>query len=423
LSSPLLEVRGLSKKYCRDLKRSFFYGLGDLARQATGLTRGRGKALRRQEFWALEDVSFKLERGESLGIVGPNGAGKTTLLKILAGLIKPDRGDVIVRGRIVPLFARGAGFSKILSGHENIALNLLLLGLSPQEVEERSQAILDFAEIPTDALAAPLKTYSSGMSARLGFACAVYSYPDLLLVDESLGVGDLRFRAKCLRWLNEKRKDGLSVVMVSHSMGNILHNTERGLYMKRGRIVANDSTAAITALYEEDQLFSSHFTETSSHASESLCVSGADNVRCTNVTTGKTMRVWIALPTEIGERVELTIEEIPRRLGVVFQASYPIPSGPSTKLGIEFPELGLVGGVYRLRARIVGKTGTVAEHSTGLRVISSAMLSQNIFYQPSRWISAIETKPASESPNFVRELSSERQPLGNLHISSLEQNR
>ncbi len=177
----VLSVEGVSKKFCRDLKRSLFYGVQDIAGELTGV-RQKSDRLRNKEFWALDNVSFELRKGEALGLVGKNGSGKSTLLRIIAGLIKPDLGTVKVTGRVAPLIALGAGFNPILTGRENIYANMSILGLSTKEIDEKFDDVVEFAEIG-EAIDAPVQTYSSGMAARLGFASAIHTEPDILLIE------------------------------------------------------------------------------------------------------------------------------------------------------------------------------------------------------------------------------------------------
>jgi lipopolysaccharide transport system ATP-binding protein len=214
-SEVLVACEGISKKFCRNLKKSLWYGVKDgISEIITGQSSAE---LRKDEFWALKDISFELRRGECLGLLGRNGAGKTTLLKILSGLIKPDQGTVSLKGKSGGLIALGAGFNGILSGRENIRVNGSILGYSRDEIEERMQEIVDFAEIP-DFIDAPVNTYSSGMSVRLGFAiAAILTKPDVLLLDEVLAVGDIGFIIKCLNAVR-KMMDNSAVIFVSHNM-------------------------------------------------------------------------------------------------------------------------------------------------------------------------------------------------------------
>ena len=249
-SEVVVSVKGVSKKFCRDLKSSLFYGVQDIATELIGGQRESDK-LRQKEFWALNDVSFELRRGEAVGLVGPNGSGKTTLLRIISGLIRPDTGSVEVNGRLAPLIALGAGFNPILTGRENIYANMSILGVSKKEIDERFQDVVDFAEIG-EAIDAPVQSYSSGMAARLGFASAIHTNPEILLIDEVLAVGDMRFRIKCYRRLAKLREQGTSFVLVSHDPNSILSVCDLGVYLLRGEVIATGDTHLIMKKYEED---------------------------------------------------------------------------------------------------------------------------------------------------------------------------
>ncbi len=246
----VLSVNGVSKRFCRDLKRSLLYGVQDIALELSGL-RQQASTLRPREFWALDRVSFQVRRGESIGLIGKNGSGKSTLLRIIAGLIKPDMGEVEVRGRVAPLIALGAGFNPVLTGRENIFANMSILGLTRREILDRLDEVIDFAEIG-DALDSPVQTYSSGMAARLGFACAIYTKPDILLIDEVLAVGDVRFRCKCYRMLNELQRQGTSFVLVSHNANSILGVCESGVYINQGKLIATGAVERVITQYESD---------------------------------------------------------------------------------------------------------------------------------------------------------------------------
>lgn len=260
----VISVENVSKKFCRDLKRSLFYGVQDIAIELTGGTR-KSDRLRKNEFWALSNVSFELHRGEALGLVGSNGAGKSTILRVISGLIKPDTGRVKVKGRVAPLIALGAGFNPILSGRENIYANMSILGLPTAEIEKRFDEVVEFAEI-ADAIDAPVQTYSSGMAARLGFACAVHIEPDILLIDEVLAVGDVKFKMKCHRKLSQLRKKGTAFILVTHNSHSILNICENSIYLKKGQLISSGDTEKVIRKYEED-----------------LCLSGKENALGTMV--------------------------------------------------------------------------------------------------------------------------------------------
>ena len=245
----VLSVQGVSKKFCRSLKRSLFYGVQDIASELVGVRKDNNQ-LRQKEFWALQDVSFELKRGESLGLVGANGSGKTTLLRIISGLIKPDRGSVKITGKVAPLIALGAGFNPILTGRENIYVNMSILGLSKEEIDERFDEVVDFAEIG-DAIDAPVQTYSSGMAARLGFACAIHTDPDILLIDEVLAVGDIKFRVKCYRRLVKLLENNTSFILVSHNPHSILGICNYSVYLNKGILITWDNTNLVMSEYQK----------------------------------------------------------------------------------------------------------------------------------------------------------------------------
>jgi len=247
----VLSIKNVSKRFCRDLKRSLLYGVQDIAGEVFGAQR-QDVQLRKGEFWALKDVNLELRRGEALGLVGANGAGKTTLLRIVSGLITPDHGSVEVKGRVAPLIALGAGFNPILTGRENVYVNMSILGLSQQEIEDRFDEVVEFAEIG-EAIDAPVQTYSSGMAARLGFASAIFTKPDILLIDEVLAVGDMKFRVKCYRHLATLRKTS-SFILVSHDSNSILAVSSSVSYLKKGKLIASGEPKEIVRLYESQLL-------------------------------------------------------------------------------------------------------------------------------------------------------------------------
>jgi lipopolysaccharide transport system ATP-binding protein len=249
-SDILVSVEHVSKKFCRDLKQSMVYGCKDVVTELCGGDR-QSQVLRPKEFWAVQDVSFQLRRGEALGLVGTNGAGKSTLLRIISGLIMPDAGKVKVRGRLAPLIALGAGFNPILTGRENIYANMAILGLSTAEIQDRFQDVIEFSGIG-DAIDAPVITYSSGMAARLGFSCAIYVQPDVLLIDEVLAVGDVKFRMKCHKKLADLQAQGTAFVLVSHNSHTILNVCDTSIYLSKGQLVVAGRTETVICKYEED---------------------------------------------------------------------------------------------------------------------------------------------------------------------------
>jgi lipopolysaccharide transport system ATP-binding protein len=237
----LVKVHRVSKKFCRDLKKSLWYGAKDVVNELNpfGKSRtseySRTETLRPAEFWANKDISFELRRGECLGLIGRNGAGKTTLLKMLNGLIKPDTGSIEMKGRVGALIALGAGFNPILTGRENILVNGSILGLNKNEISEKIEGIIDFAEI-REFIDAPVQSYSSGMQVRLGFAVATALNPDILILDEVLAVGDAAFRAKCYARLSEIAANA-AIIFVSHNMEQVGQICNKAVVMKSGILV------------------------------------------------------------------------------------------------------------------------------------------------------------------------------------------
>ena len=246
-----VSVRNVSKKFCKTLRRSMAYGIADLSRNLAGLKPDTAR-LRKGEFWALDDVSFELRRGEVLGLIGSNGSGKTTLLRLVAGIFPPDRGDIAMRGRVGALIALGAGFHPHMTGRENTYLNATILGMSHSEIEEKFDEIADFAEIG-DFIDAPVSTYSSGMRVRLGFSIAINIDPEILLVDEVLAVGDVSFREKCMRRIDDIRSSDKAVLFVTHSLYQVEALCDRAIWLERGRVVANGAASEVVRRYLDAQ--------------------------------------------------------------------------------------------------------------------------------------------------------------------------
>jgi lipopolysaccharide transport system ATP-binding protein len=229
----VLEVDNVSKKYCVDLRQLRRYGLHDIVKVMLGI-RNSNETLRPGEFWAVHNVSFSMKKGESLGLIGLNGAGKSTLLKMIKGLIIPDAGKISIKGEVGALIELGAGFHPMLSGRENIFIKGALLGKSKEEMDAVYEKIVEFAELG-DFIEAPLKSYSSGMHVRLGFAIAIFMKPDILLLDEVLAVGDFKFRQKCLEKIN-RIKETTATIFVSHSMDTISLFCAKAIVLEKGRI-------------------------------------------------------------------------------------------------------------------------------------------------------------------------------------------
>lgn len=406
-SEVILSVDGLSKKFCRDLKQSLVYGVQDIASELVGARR-KGSTLRPKEFWALQDVSFQLRRGEALGLVGKNGSGKSTLLRVISGLIKPDRGQVEVRGRVAPLIALGAGFNPVLTGRENIYANMSILGLTRQEIENCFDRVLDFAEI-SDAIDAPVQSYSSGMAARLGFACAIHTEPDILLIDEVLAVGDLKFRAKCYRRLAELKNRGVAFVLVSHSSNSILSKCESAMYLSKGKLIMSGDASVVTRRYENDLFLEGAPPVTGELQRKQRSLHESPGLDVTGVSFRDRRGHKVTVPIS-GEKAELCIQckvrqriadtnmvvSIRERVGegdkilvlstLHDKTPFSVSAG-ANEIRVEFPYLGLRPGSYLLDLHIYQGSyvllDSIQEFSFAVEGLGS--MSECSFYQPRRW--------------------------------------
>ena len=243
VSDNAVEVVGVSKRY----------RFPSLGRQATLKDVVVRRVVREGRYGvvdALDDVTFTVPRGQTLGIVGVNGSGKSTLLRILAGISKPDRGEVRVRGTIAPLLALGAGFNPYFTGRENALIELLSLGLSRAQALGELDSVITFSELG-DFIDAPMRTYSAGMSMRLAFAAAIRVDPDILLIDEVLAVGDERFAAKCTQWLEGFRSRGKTAILVTHSSSAVTTHCDLALWLREGRVAAYGDKIDVVRAYVE----------------------------------------------------------------------------------------------------------------------------------------------------------------------------
>lgn len=208
------------------------------------------RELRYSEFWALKDISFQVEKGQRLGILGLNGAGKSTLLKVIAGVLKPTVGKVTKYGTIVPLLELGAGFDKQYTGAENIYLYGAVLGYSKTFIDQKFKEIVEFSELG-DFINVPIKNYSSGMKARLGFSIATVVEPEILILDEVLSVGDAKFRKKSEAKIKSMFEKDITVLFVSHNLAQVRRLCDHAVIIERGRLVAQGEVARVCDLYEQ----------------------------------------------------------------------------------------------------------------------------------------------------------------------------
>lgn len=209
-----------------------------------------GRRKYHREFWAVRNVSFSIGRGETVGIIGRNGSGKSTLLQMICGTVAPTEGNVQTSGRVAALLELGAGFNPEFSGRENVLLNATILGFPVDEMRARMDLVVAFAELE-DFIDQPVKTYSSGMYARLAFAIAIHVEPDILVIDEALAVGDARFVAKCMRRIQDIKARGATILFVSHDVASVRTLCERAIWIDKGRLVAAGDVFPVTGRYME----------------------------------------------------------------------------------------------------------------------------------------------------------------------------
>jgi len=240
MSSSAVSVRDVSKTFrvYHDRNQSL---------KATILKRGRA---RYEEFWALRDVSLEVPHGLTFGLLGRNGSGKSTLLKCIAGILTPNQGSIQTSGRVAAMLEVGSGFHPELSGRENIYLNAAILGMTKQEVDRKLESIIDFSGVER-FIDHPVKNYSSGMYVRLGFSVSIHTEPDLLLVDEVLAVGDMDFQAKCQEKFADLKRDGKTVVVVSHDLGTMRTFCDQAAWLEQGEVAAIGKANEIVERYAD----------------------------------------------------------------------------------------------------------------------------------------------------------------------------
>lgn len=241
-SPPIIEIEEASVEY--HIEQFLYSTFKEFIAQ---LLKGQRK---KQLFKALNQVSVKIEPGESVALLGHNGSGKSTLLKVMAGIIEPQKAKITINGKIAPMIELGAGFDPELSGLDNIYLSCTMMGLTEREIVQKLDYIIDFAEL-RDFIQVPFKNYSSGMQARLGFACVTAVEPDILLIDEVLAVGDSNFAAKCLNRINQLRQNGATIVLVSHDMATVRQFCSRGVVLYQGGVVYDGNIGTAIDQHED----------------------------------------------------------------------------------------------------------------------------------------------------------------------------
>lgn len=282
--------------------------------------RDRERALAPEEFWVLNDVSFDLRKGETLGIIGHNGAGKSTMLKHLSGIMEPTRGNIEVNGRLSALIEVGAGFHPDLTGRENVFLNGVILGMTRAEIKRKFEEIVEFAGIE-EFIDTPVKRYSSGMFARLGFSVAAHLEPDILVIDEVLSVGDFAFQRKGLEKMRAIAKSGATVIFVSHNLQAVAEFCQRGLLLERGRVIADGPTDQVVRRYLDTAASREERPARGPVRVASTTIAGADG-QTGSFSAGQPARITVAIEAVAAtEKVAVVIDVFNTEFYEVFNTS------------------------------------------------------------------------------------------------------
>ena len=332
----------------------------------------RGRRARYEEFWALRDVSVDIKDGATIGFIGANGSGKSTFLKCLTGIYKPDRGLVTVNGTIAALLELGAGFSPELTGRENIFLNGSILGMSRNDIKNKMDAIVGFAGIG-EFIDSPVKNYSSGMTVRLGFSIAAHVEPRILLIDEVLSVGDQNFQRRSSEKIEEFRREGRTIVVVSHSLGVVEQLCSETVWLEKGAIRMRGASAEVIAAYTGGS-YQTHSKDidglheqwgTGDATLTSLTITDTSGSPVSVVETGMGLRLILQMNAHT--RVEAPIirvsidtlqgQHVWSTSSQHGQARLRMLDGPATAV-IDIPSLPLLDGQYAISAAILDTTGT-----------------------------------------------------------------
>ncbi len=330
-----------------------------------------------KDFWALQDITLEIKKGETFCVVGENGSGKSTLLQMVAGILQPTKGTIKVQGRVSALLELGSGFNPEFSGRDNVYLNAAILGLSNKEIDQRYKAIEEFAEIG-DFISHPVKTYSSGMAVRLAFSVAIHVDPEILLVDEALAVGDIYFRQRCMRKVHELRQKGVTILFVSHAIGDVKAVGDRVLWLDKGRVRELGQTEQVVVKYlammtEKD---STYLELSKPEAPLSILAPGIENAP-EIVTTipnmdhrhgdGKAKVIGIAVMNEHGKPLVL-LEPDSRIIVRISVQAYEYIALPNAgfmirnHLGLDFAGSNTTREGYQLAPMAVGEIRTIDFH-------------------------------------------------------------
>jgi lipopolysaccharide transport system ATP-binding protein len=368
---PVIQLKGVSVRYHVPQER-----IPSFKEYAIRWIKGQ---INFQDFWALRDIDLEIGRGEVFGIIGPNGAGKSTLLKVVSRVLRPTAGNLRVRGRISPLLELGAGFDPELTGRENVYLNGAILGYSKQEIAERFDQIVEFAGL-NEFINAPVRTYSTGMYARLGFSVATFKRPEILIVDEILGVGDAEFQTKSFERIQQFQGEGTTILLVSHSLDRVKEMCTRAVWLDHGKIVSLGSADNVVELYLQrtNQLESERLRSAPEETSEAPRRWGSQRIEiCQVKITGEEGREQNIFQT--GESLTLHMDyhahemvNFPNFGIAIHRQDGTLVTGPNTalaslelpslvgkgKITYTIPNLPLLEGLYQFSVAIVNQGDT-----------------------------------------------------------------
>lgn len=374
MSDIVLKASNVAKKYDLGLTGNL-----DLRSAiSNGMSRFWSKRARteRQEqsiFWALQDISFEVRRGETIGIIGNNGAGKSTLLKIFSQITPPSKGRIEIDGRVASLLEVGTGFHPELTGRENIFLNGSILGMSREEIKRKFDEIVEFSGV-AQFLETPIKRYSSGMAVRLAFSVAAHLEPEILLVDEVLSVGDLAFQKKCLRKMDEVTASGRTILFVSHNMRTIKQLCSRGILLEKGKMLIDDEMDKVIQLYMQQS--AEVWTSTVSFKANSQKVANIIEVSLQNGKKELTNQFQFGEPFLVGMKIKVNRDaqfsavigietadgiRVATAKGMDADFSITITAGDIVPINAAFDSLYLTPGKYRILLRIVEGKGHVLD--------------------------------------------------------------
>lgn len=325
----------------------------------------------KKEIWAVRDVSFEVQQGESLGIIGNNGAGKSTILKLLSRITSPTSGEIRIRGRLSALIEVGSGFHPELTGRENIFLNGTMLGMRRSEIARKIESIVEFAGLP-EYIDVPVKRYSTGMYVRLGFSIAAHLNPDILLLDEVLAVGDLAFQAKCLDFISQLREEGRTIIFISHDLGAVQRLCDRALLLHQGQVVTIGTPIDVVDHYQHMSIDEdSYQLNDGTYMKSATC----SYISFTSPESGETPRTGYPMFARFGFRAHVPLENVMFDILIYWPSGYLCTqlttalSNPQLKIlegsgEVEFycPVLEIQPGWYRVDISIESNGAYIDRH-------------------------------------------------------------